>query len=482
MGKTETFIIGVSRRVSAVFALTAFCSSKARISAVCWAVAAVFFLIAVANRAWAEVRADARRVVLVMDIIGPITPAKKDFLVQSLAEAKQRRAGLLILRLDTPGGLLASTRSMVENLLAAEVPTVVFVSPAGGGAISAGVFITLASHFAYMAPGTSIGAAHPVTGVGGNLDGDMRDKLQNYAAAFLKSVAEKRNRNVAWAELAVRESAALTAQEAADQHVVDGIASNLPRLLLDLEGKTAVVNGERIELKNLLDAPQEVLSMGFRLRFIDFLSDPNIALLLGMGGLLAIAFELATPGGFLCGTMGFICVILSLIAAQTLPINLGGVALLVLSVVLLVVEFFVPSFGAWGAAGILCLVLGSIYFLDQERIWTAAGLAVSGILVGGFVACFILALLLIALFVTYRQRRMLRQQKDQLIDRTAQVLKVFSSVSGRAFAYGKIEFGGKEYPAEFRVIDKRLPAAGAKVRIVGVAESGRSLIVEAIEE
>jgi membrane-bound serine protease (ClpP class) len=416
--------------------------------------------------------------VVVIDIEGSINPAKDEYLRTSLEAASSQNARLFVVRLNTPGGLLASTKTMVENLLEADIPTVVYVTPRGGGAISAGVFITLAGHFAYMSPGTNIGAAHPVSSGGGDIKGDMRAKLENYAASLIKAIAEQRGRNAEWAEQAVRESVAITADEALTEGVIDGIAGNLDRLLDDLENKTISIKGDVLTLHGLRSAPQELIEQGFRNTLIDILCDPNIAILLGFGAMLGFVIEFYTPGGFIAGTVGVICLILSLIAGQTLPINHGGVALLVLAGVLFIVECVVPSFGFWGIAGIVCLFLGSIYFVDTTAVWTAAGFAVNLILVSVFalvLACFMFG---VGYAVFVSKRGSLVKKKDSLVGQTGRIFKVFSGVEGREFAYGRIEVEGRTYPADFRIVDGRKPSPGDSVTVVDLDQTGRRVVTK----
>ena len=416
--------------------------------------------------------------VLIIDIEGAITPAKKEYLRSSLKVAERKQARLFVLRLNTPGGLLNSMQEMVADLLEAKVPTVVYVTPSGGGAISAGVFITLAGHFAYMAPGTNIGAAHPVTGGGKDIEGDMRAKLENYAASLVRAIADKHGRNAEWAEKAVRESVALTAKEAFAENVIDGLAADLPKLLSEIEGKTVTVDGQPVSIAGLSEAPQEVLQMSFRQRAIDLLCNPNIALLFGFFAMLLIWFELYAPGGFVAGTIGVICLVLSLIAGQALPFNEGGVILLVLAFGFFVAEMIVPAFGFWGIAGIVCLILGSIYFIDTDEVWSARGFTVSKLFVAAAatVMCTVMGTVAYAVFRSAGVN--LNKKRDKLVGKTATVKSAFAGVQGSDHIYGKVLFEGRELSAQFTVADTQLPQEGSTVKIVDIEQSGRSVIVE----
>ena len=420
--------------------------------------------------------------VVIADVDGPITPAKKEYLRSSLATAEKKQARLFVLRLNTPGGLISSMQEMVADLLEAKTPTAVYVTPSGGGAISAGVFITLAGHFAYMTPGTNIGAAHPVSGGGKDIQGDMRAKVENYAASLIRAIADKRGRNAEWAEKAVRESVAITAKEALEEKVIDGLASDLNKLLSEIEGKTITIEGLPVTLMGLESAPRETLEMNFRQRTIDLLCNPNIALLFGSFAMLLIWFELMSPGGFVAGTIGVICLVLSLIAGQALPFTQGGVILLIIAFLLFVAELIVPAFGFWGIAGMVCFVLGSIYLVDTEQIWSASGffeVSMWFVAAAALVMCVVMGSLTYAIFRSAGVN--LKRKRKSLVGKNALVHSVFASTDGNSFAYGKVGLEGKVYSANFRLSGVELPAEGAAVTIVDIDESGRAVIVKPVE-
>lgn len=291
-------------------------------------------------------------------IEGTINPVTSQFLVDAIDRAEKAEAEALIVRLDTPGGLMASTRTMVKRMLTARVPIVVYVAPSGARAGSAGVFITLAGHIAAMAPGTNIGAAHPVN-MGGEMDSTMNKKVTNDAVAFIRSIAEQRGKDPEWAEAAVRESVSITDRDALEKGVADVVASDIDDLL-------SQINGMKVQLpekeKTISTESYELIvkEMTWRERFLDKISDPNIAYILLMLGFYGLLFELYNPGAILPGIIGGICLILAFFALQTLPVNYAGLLLIIFSIILFVLEIKVTSYGVLTIGGIVSLILGSI--------------------------------------------------------------------------------------------------------------------------
>jgi membrane-bound serine protease (ClpP class) len=310
------------------------------------------------------------RIVHRIVIDGPISPATADYVDAAVAGAAEEGAVALIIRLDTPGGLLTSTKTIVKTILAAPIPVIVHVAPSGSSATSAGVFVTMAAHIAAMAPGTTIGAAHPVSSDGGDIGGDMRAKAENYAASFVESIAEKRGRNVEWAEKAVRESVSITEGEALDLKVVDVVANDVATLLARIEGREVDLNGRRVRLSFATadgQAPEIVdIPMTFRQYVLSVVSDPNIAYLLMMAGILGLYMEFSNPGAIFPGVVGVICLLLALLAAQVLPVSSTGVLLLVVGFAFLVGESFLPSFGILGFGGIVAITLGSLFLYTPD--------------------------------------------------------------------------------------------------------------------
>jgi membrane-bound serine protease (ClpP class) len=296
---------------------------------------------------------------------GSINPAVDDFIRESLRVTKDGGAEALVIELDTPGGLLTSAKSIVTEMLGAEVPVIVYVSPAGASATSAGVFVTLAAHLAVMAPATTIGAAHPVDARGGSIGGDMREKVENSTVSFIQSIAERRGRNAQWAEDAVRKSVSITEQEAVNLNVVDLIAPDLRSLLAQAAGRQVRIGGTTVTLGLGADTAVTRLEMRLKQRVLNLIADPNIAYLLFLAGLLGLYFELANPGVVFPGVIGGICLLLALAAFQVLPINATGALLLLFALALILAEAFVPSFGVLGVGGIAAFALGSLLLFDS---------------------------------------------------------------------------------------------------------------------
>ncbi len=306
--------------------------------------------------------ADSPRV-LVMALKGPIGPASADFVAAGIRRAVAINAGAVIIELDTPGGLDTSMRSIVQDFFSSSVPIVVYVSPSGARAASAGVFITMAAHIAAMAPGTNIGAAHPVAAGGGSLDKTMSEKAENDAVAYIKSIAKQRGRNAEWAEEAVRKSVSITETEALQKGVVDLVSRDLSTLLADIDGRVVrTFAGER----KLITAHAEVVreEEGLRRRILAFLTDPNVAYLLMILGFYGLFFELTNPGAVLPGVVGGICLILAFYAFQTLPVNYAGFMLIVLAVGLFILEVKVVSHGLLAAGGIVAMTIGSLMLFE----------------------------------------------------------------------------------------------------------------------
>ncbi|MGB6409819.1 MAG: nodulation protein NfeD [Candidatus Deferrimicrobiaceae bacterium] len=297
--------------------------------------------------------------VMVVTIASSINPVTADFLSSAIERAEEEEATLLVVELDTPGGLDTSMRQMVQEIIKTEIPVVVYVSPSGARAASAGVMITLAADIAAMAPGTNIGAAHPVGIGGGGMDNTMTRKVENDAAAYARSLAEKKGRNGDWAEKAVRESASLTETDAKKKNVIDIIAPSLPALLAAVDGRGIEKGGKKITLQTK-GAVVTRIPMGFRHRALSALADPNIAYILMMIGVYGIFFELSNPGAVFPGVVGGIALILGFYSLQTLSANYAGFLLIALAMILFILEIKIVSHGALTIGGIISLVLGSL--------------------------------------------------------------------------------------------------------------------------
>ncbi len=303
--------------------------------------------------------------VLVATIAAPITPVTADYLASVIERAEAEKATVLVVELDTPGGLDTAMRQMVQAILRSSVPVAVYVSPSGARAASAGVLITLASDVAAMAPGTNIGAAHPVNIGGGSMDNTMSRKVENDAAAYARSLAARHERNAEWAESAVRESASLSAKDALDRKVIDLVVPGLPDLLSRLDGRE-ITKGESVLTIRTKGAPVTRVPMGFRHRVLSALADPNIAYILMMIGVYGIYFELASPGAVFPGVVGGISLVLGFYALQTLSANYAGFLLILLAVILFFLELKVPSHGALSIGGIVSMVLGSLMLFRES--------------------------------------------------------------------------------------------------------------------
>jgi membrane-bound serine protease (ClpP class) len=295
----------------------------------------------------------------VVQIQDSINPGVEDFIKYALERSEEEGAELMVILLDTPGGLVTSMRGIAQAILNASIPIVVYVYPSGAQAASAGVFVTVAADIAAMAPGTNIGAAHPVTTGGKDMSETMNEKVVNDMVAFAKSVANQRGRNGEWLEDAVRKSVSVTAEEAYEKNVIDLVAPDLPALMDRLDGWEIHRNGyaRTIHTKGM---EQRNVEPGWQHRILRAISNPNIAYILLMIGLAGLYFELSQPGAILPGVVGGISLIMALYAMQTLPVNYAGVLLILLAVIFFILEIKVISYGMLSIAGAVSLILGSL--------------------------------------------------------------------------------------------------------------------------
>jgi membrane-bound serine protease (ClpP class) len=298
---------------------------------------------------------------------GVISPVTLRLIESAIAHAKKNGAQALVVQLDTPGGLERSMRAICQRLLNAEIPVVVWVGPTGARAASAGVFITMAAHVAAMAPATNIGAAHPVAAGGGTMDKEMSRKVENDAAAFIRTIATERGRNGDWGEKAVRQSVSITEREAVRLKVVDFVAESIPDLLAKLDGRTVKTAQGTVTLATR-DAMARPIEIGFRDRVLAVITDPNVAYVLMMLGTLGLIFELSTPGAVLPGVIGGISLILAFFAFQSLPINFAGLLLIGFAIVLFIAEVKVTSHGVLAIGGIVAMALGSLMLYDAPEV------------------------------------------------------------------------------------------------------------------
>lgn len=304
----------------------------------------------------------AEPVVLVAELDGIVSPVASEYIAEAIARAEAAGAECVVLELDTPGGLYKSTRVICKAILAARVPFVTYVAPAGSRATSAGVFITYASHVAAMHPTSSLGAATPVS-LGGPIDTTMARKAESDAGAFIRSLAERTGRNADWAELAVHRSVSVTADSALALHVVDLTAEDLPALLRALDGRTIKLESGPVTL-HTAGARIEEFKMGLKLRILDYVSDPNIAYVLFTLGTLGLILELYNPGAILPGVAGAISLILAFYGMHTLPMNGAGLLLILTAAVLFILEIKITSHGILTIGGIAAMLIGSLMLFD----------------------------------------------------------------------------------------------------------------------
>jgi len=307
--------------------------------------------------------------VIVINADMAIHPPGADYINSAIEKAIEENAECLIIKLNTPGGLLKSTRVIVTQFLQSEIPIIVYVSPSGSQAASAGVFITMAAHIAAMAPGTNIGAAHPVT-LQGTQDSVMMEKATNDAAAFIRTISEKRKRNIEWGEDAVRKSLSITETEALELNVIDIIAKDMNDLLEQIDGRQ-VETSKGLKTLHTKNAEVIILEMTFAQKILSILSNPNIAYILLMLGIYGLFFELYNPGALFPGIIGGICLILAFYSMHTLPVNYAGLALIILSIILFLLEIKIVSHGALSIGGVISLFLGSMMLIDTESILEA---------------------------------------------------------------------------------------------------------------
>lgn len=406
----------------------------------------------------AAVGADAGAVYIVT-VSDAISPGVADFISQGIDQAESAGALAVLIQLDTPGGLAESMRDIVMRILASRLPVVVYVAPGGARAASAGVMITMAADVAAMAPGTNIGAAHPVGAGGGDIESAMGDKVVNDMVAHARSVAERRGRNADWVEKAIRESVAVTETEALRLGIIDLVAEDLDDLLAKLDGREIPGKG----VLKTLGAGRHVVEETLRTKVLKTLSDPNIAYILMMIGLAGIYFEFSHPGAIFPGALGGICLVLAFFAFQTLPINYAGFLLIALAVVFFVLEMKIASFGLLSLAGIVSLVLGSLMLFKSAD--PAMRLSWSVILptvamVSAFCA-------LVAGLVFRAQISAPRTGDSGLLGEQGVVRKSLTP-SGKVFVHGEI----------WNARAATHLAEGVRVRVVGV--EGLVLTVEAV--
>jgi membrane-bound serine protease (ClpP class) len=308
----------------------------------------------------------AKNDILVIKINDIISPVSSEFIIENIQLANRQGCSAIIIELDTPGGLETSMRSIVKEINQSVIPVIVYVSPSGARAGSAGVFITMAAHVAAMANGTNIGAAHPVNAGGEKMDKTMNEKITNDSAAFIKSIATNRGRNEKWAEDAVRNSVSITEKDALSNKVIDIIANNMDDLLKQLNNREITVNDKKIILITK-DAKIIKEEMGIRYKILSIISNPSVAYILMLLGFYGLYFEFTSPGAIFPGVMGSICIILAFYAFQTLPVNMAGVLLIIVGIILFILEVTILSHGILTIGGIIAMFIGSLMLIPASE-------------------------------------------------------------------------------------------------------------------
>ncbi|MCD6490081.1 MAG: nodulation protein NfeD [Thermodesulfobacterium sp.] len=370
--------------------------------------------------------------IFLVKIDAPITPVIANFLIYSINLANNEEAKTLIVELDTPGGLVESTRKIVKEILQSKVPIIVYVSPSGARAASAGTFILLASHLAVMAPGTHVGAAHPIE-LTGKADEKVMEKITNDLVAWAKNLAQMRKRNQKFAEEAVKKSVSITETEALKLGVIEIIAKDLNELIKKAHGKTIVIDGQKIKL-NLKNAKIEEIEEDLKTKILKILTNPNLVYFLLMLGLAGLYFELSHPGTIFPGVIGAICLILALVGLSILPVNYAGLALIILGGILFFLEIQIVSHGLLAIGGTICLLLGSLMLFGKNppslRVYQP------------FLYSVILTITAVLGGITYLAVKTIRKKpvsgKEALINKVGKVIEDIGPEEGKIFVEGEI--------------------------------------------
>jgi membrane-bound serine protease (ClpP class) len=428
-----------------------------------------------------EVSVSASNKVVQLQIEDAIGPATHDYIERAMESASVGNAELVVIMMDTPGGLDSAMRAIIKNITSASIPVATYVAPTGSRAASAGTYILYASHIAAMAPGTNLGAATPVQ-IGGisppkvddqaDSNGDeaknktedaSKNKAINDAAAYIRGLAKLRGRNEQWAEKAVLEAASLSATEALENNVIDFIATDLDDLLAQLDGYVIEIQGVDRILQTK-DAIVSVIEPDWRSELLSVITNPNVAYILLLVGIYGLIFEFSNPGALVPGTVGAICLLLALYSLQLLPINYAGMALLLLGIALMIGEAFQPSFGMLGIGGVIAFVIGSIILMDTE----APGFGIDLSVIFTFALASVVMFVFVVGMALKSRRRPVVSGVEQLLGSEAVVISDFEN-NGEVFVHSEAWSAQSDKPL----------SKGQRVRVIGI--NGLILEVEPME-